>query len=128
MDILLDTHAFLWLTYDAPELSEQAKILFRDVNNNIYFSVVSAWEISVKYQLGKLPLPKLPMDFIEEQRNIYNITTLDLNESSIRYLLTLPNYHKDPFDRMLICQALTHDLTLLTTDSFIRQYPVKTIW
>ena len=128
MKILLDTCAFLWLTTDAPELREKAKILFQNSNNPVYLSSVSVWEILVKNQLGKLPLPSAADDFIKEQCEKHYIEYLSLDEKAVFNLYRLPNYHRDPFDKMLVCQAITHDLTILTSDKMIMQYPVATVW
>jgi PIN domain nuclease of toxin-antitoxin system len=126
--ILLDTYAFLWLASDAKELSDQAKILFQNTDNTVYLSSVSVWEIVVKNKLGKLPLPDVPEQFIYEQCEKHFIENISLDNQSIFHLTGLPTYHRDPFDRMLICQAIEHDLTLLTSDELITQYPVKTVW
>jgi PIN domain nuclease of toxin-antitoxin system len=129
MKILLDTCAFLWLTTDATELSEKAKILFQDTQNTVYLSSVSAWEIIVKHQLGKLPLPSnTPDSFIRQQCEKHFIDYLALDEKAVFQLGRLPDHHRDPFDRMLICQAIAHDLTILTSDKMIMQYPVATVW
>ncbi len=128
MKILLDTCAFLWLTNDALELSKQAKILFQNTDNPVYLSSVSVWEIVVKNQLGKLPLPEAPELFINEQCEKHFIENIPLDDKAVFHLTKLPAYHRDHFDRMLICQAIEHDLTLLTSDELITQYPVKTAW
>jgi PIN domain nuclease of toxin-antitoxin system len=128
MKILLDTCAFLWLTTDAPELSEKAKILFQNTQNAVYLSSVSAWEIIVKHQLGKLPLPNAPEDFIKQQCEKHFVEYLALDEKAVFQLGRLPNHHRDPFDKMLICQAISDDLTILTSDQLISQYPVSTVW
>ena len=128
MKILLDTCAFLWITSDAKELSDQAKILFQNTDNPVYLSSVSVWEIVVKNKLGKLPLPDAPETFTREQCEKHFIENLALDNASIFHLTELPSYHRDPFDRMLICQAIEHDFTLLTSDELITQYPVKTAW
>jgi PIN domain nuclease of toxin-antitoxin system len=128
MKILLDTCAFLWLTTDAPELSEKAKILFQNTNNAVYLSSVSVWEIIVKHQLGKLPLPSAADDFIKQQCEKHFVEYLSLDEKAVFNLSRLPNHHRDPFDRMLVCQAIAHDLTILTSDKMITQYPVATVW
>jgi PIN domain nuclease of toxin-antitoxin system len=128
MKILLDTCAFLWLTTDAPELSEKAKILFQNTQNAVYLSSVSAWEIIVKHQLGKLPLPNAPEDIIKQQCEKHFVEYLALDEKSVFQLGRLPNHHRDPFDKMLICQAISDDLTILTSDKLIAQYPVSTVW
>jgi PIN domain nuclease of toxin-antitoxin system len=128
MKILLDTCTFLWLTTDAPELSGKAKIMFQNTENAVYLSSVSVWEIIVKHQLGKLPLPGAPDDFIKQQCEKHFIEYLALDEKAVFHLSRLPNHHRDPFDKMLICQAIAHDLTILTSDKMIIQYPVSTVW
>lgn len=128
MKLLLDTCAFLWLTTDASELSDQAKILFQDTNNFVYLSCVSAWEIIVKHRLGKLPLPSEPEYFINQQCKQHLIEVLSLDDKAVYHLSHLPNHHRDPFDKMLVCQAIEHGLTILTSDKLITQYPVSTIW
>jgi len=128
MKLLLDTSSFLWVILDAPELSGQAIELFTDPDNEVYLSSVSTWEIAVKYELGKLPLPEAPEKFIPSQRAMHGIEPLPLDEESTLYLTKLPYYHKDPFDRMLVCQAIVHGLVILTPDQLIQQYPVRTSW
>jgi PIN domain nuclease of toxin-antitoxin system len=128
MKILLDTCAFLWLTTDAPELTDKAKLFFQDTRNDVYLSSISIWEILVKNKLGKLPLPENPEIFIVDQCGKHLIESLPLDSKAVFYLKDLPDYHRDPFDRMLICQAMAHNLTLLTSDTLITQYPVATVW
>ncbi len=128
MNLLLDTCTFLWVVTDAPDLSQRARELFQDPGNSVYLSSVSAWEISVKYLLGRLPLPEPPESFVGPMRSRHGIEPLSLEEEAALMLPRLPELHKDPFDRMLVCQALTHQLTLLTPDALIRQYPVRTVW
>jgi PIN domain nuclease of toxin-antitoxin system len=128
MRILLDTVTFLWTVSDAPDLSEEARSLFVDPDNEIYLSSVSAWEIVVKHSLGKLPLPETPEKFIPTQRKQHGIDALSLDEETTLYLTRLPVLHKDPFDRMLVCQAVVQHLVILTPDELITQYPVRTIW
>lgn len=131
MKLLLDTCAFLWIITGADEISTDAKKLFSNPENEIYLSSISMWEIMIKHQLGRLPfreLHELPEEFIIKQRKLHKIESLPLLEEATIQLLKLPEYHKDPFDRMIICQSIAHDLTLLTPDKEIRKYPVKTIW
>ena len=128
MKILLDTCTFLWLTTDAPELSEKAKTVFQNIDNAVYLSSVSVWEIIVKHQLGKLPLPDAPENFIKSQCQKHFIKFSPLDEKAVFYLSGLPKHHGDPFDRMLVCQAIALDLIILTPDSMIIQYPVPTLW
>jgi PIN domain nuclease of toxin-antitoxin system len=128
MKLLLDTCTFLWVISDAKELSRNAKTLVIDPENKVYLSTISVWELLVKYHAGRLVLPDPPEQFIIKQRQQHQIEPLPLHEGAIEHLLKLPEYHKDPFDRMLICQAITHGLTVLTPDKEIRQYPVTTVW
>ena len=128
MRVLLDTATFLWAVTDAPEFSDDAREIFADPGNEIYLSAVSAWEIAVKYALGKLPLPEPPGRFVPLQRKHHGIDPLQLDEEAALHLSRLPLLHKDPFDRMLICQAIVRHLSILTPDELIQQYPVRTIW
>jgi PIN domain nuclease of toxin-antitoxin system len=85
---------------------------------------VSLWEASVKYQIGKLTLPERPESYLPEQRERHRITSLSLDEGSVKQLANLPMLHRDPFDRMLICQAKEHELTIVTIDPLIQAYSV----
>jgi PIN domain nuclease of toxin-antitoxin system len=87
-------------------------------------STVSFWEISLKHSIGKLSLPQPPAQFVPQQREKHLLASLGLDEASVSQLSALPNLHRDPFDRMLICQAQAHGLTLASSDSLVRQYPV----
>jgi PIN domain nuclease of toxin-antitoxin system len=128
MNLLLDTCSFLWITLDPTQLSSQALLLFQDPANRVFLSAVSAWEIAVKYGLGKLQLQQPPEIFVPQQRMAHQIAELLLSEDAALRVTRLPAIHKDPFDRMLICQALANGLTILTPDPLIRQYSVPTMW
>lgn len=128
MRILLDTVTFLWAVSDAPELSDDARELFQDPDNEIYLSSVSTWEIAIKHALRKLPLPEPPAKFVPAQRKQHGIDSLWLDEESTLSVSRLPVLHKDPFDRMLVCQAVVQQLVILTPDELISQYAVRTIW
>ena len=128
MRILLDTVRFLWAVTDAPDLSDDARALFVDPANEIYLSSVTNWEIAIKQSLGKLPLPEPPVRFVPAQRKQHGIDSLPLDEKATLHLTRLPVLHKDPFDRMLVCQAIVHHFVILTPDELISQYPVRTIW
>lgn len=125
---MLDTCTFLWIISDSPELSGNAKTLFATADNEVYLSTISVWEIFVKNQLGKLRLPQPLGKFISEERILHRIQSLTLQEDAVFQLARLPVHHNDPFDRMLICQAIAHGMTLLTPDKCINQYPVLTMW
>lgn len=122
MRLLLDTHIFLWYITGDPRLPARVVSLIRDPANEAYLSAVSVWEIMVKYQLGKLPLPQAPDVYIPQQRQRHELDSLALDEASVTRLAQLPSLHRDPFDRMLICQAIQQDLTLVSTDRTVRNY------
>lgn len=125
MRILLDTHIFLWFISGDTQLSTDVRDAIREPDNEVYLSAVSVWEVIVKYQLGKLPLPEHPETYLPKQRDLHQIASLSLDENSVVQLAELPPLHRDPFDRMLICQALQNDLTIATVDSAVRAYPVS---
>lgn len=125
MKILLHTHIFLWFISGDAQLSTDVRDAIRDPDNEVYLSAVSVWEAIVKYQLGKLPLPEHPETYLPKQRDLHQIVSLALDESSVAQLAKLPPLHRDPFDRMLICQALENGLTIATVDGAIRAYSVS---
>ncbi len=127
MRILLDTHIFLWFISNDPRLPPNMRDIIRDSDNEVYLSSVSIWEVIVKYQLGKLPLPESPETYLPKQRDRHQIASLALDESSVVQLTKLPPLHRDPFDRMLICQALQNGLIIATVDAAVRAYPVSVL-
>jgi PIN domain nuclease of toxin-antitoxin system len=127
MRLLLDTHTFLWLVSGDQRLPGAWREVIQDPGNDVYLSVVSLWESIVKYQLGKLPLPESPESYLPRQRDRHRVANLVLDEASVARLAQLPSLHRDPFDRMLVCQALHHGLTLATLDDAILGYDVPTM-
>ncbi|HLF83761.1 MAG TPA: type II toxin-antitoxin system VapC family toxin [Blastocatellia bacterium] len=119
MRLLLDTHIFLWYISGDGQLRDSIRDAISDAENEVYLSVISVWESLIKYQIGKLPLPRSPEEYLPEQRERHLISSLPLDEGSVAKLGTLPLIHRDPFDRMLICQAMEHDLTIVTVDDAI---------
>lgn len=128
MKLLLDTCTFLWIVADAPALSRRARELFQSPDNEVYLSVASAWEIAVKHGIGRLPLPMGPERFVPEMRERNGIATLPIDEESALHVARLPAVHRDPFDRMIVAQAIVHGLTILTPDPLVIQYPGRTTW
>ena len=127
MKILLDTHIFLWFISGNHQLSTELREIICDLDNEVYLSVVSIWECIIKYQLGKLSLPESPEIYLPKQRDLHQISSLSLDENSVAQLIQLPLLHRDPFDRILICQALQNSLTIATVDLAIRAYSVNVI-
>ncbi|MFA5909921.1 MAG: type II toxin-antitoxin system VapC family toxin [Vicinamibacterales bacterium] len=128
MKLLLDTHVFLWIATDDDRLPRDLKTILRAPSNEVYLSVASSWEIAVKAQSGKLVLPMPVWAFILESRERLGIQTLSIQETAVAHVAKLPDIHRDPFDRMLVCQAIQHELTIVTSDTHVQRYPVKTMW
>ena len=128
MRFLLDTCTFIWLATDVSSLSSTTQELLGDRANELLLSPVSTWEMSIKYARGRLDLSERPDRWVPKFRKLNAIDSLPLTEESVLYLSGLPSHHTDPFDRMLVCQAIAEGVTILTPDELIRQYPVRTIW
>jgi PIN domain nuclease of toxin-antitoxin system len=127
MRLLLDTHVFLWFISGDRRLPDKWREMVQDPENEVYLSVVSLWEAIIKHNLGKLPLPESPDSYLPRQRERHRIVALPLDEASVARLTALPTLHKDPFDRMLICQALQHRLLLASLDGVILDYDIPRI-
>jgi PIN domain nuclease of toxin-antitoxin system len=126
--LLLDTCTFLWIAGDAPELSARARALFESPEHEVFLSAASAWEIGVKHALGRLPLPQPPGRFVPAMREMHAIESLAIDEESVLQADRLPPLHRDPFDRLLVCQAIVHGLTILSPDPLVAAYPVRVVW
>jgi PIN domain nuclease of toxin-antitoxin system len=125
--LLLDTCTFLWLAGGQP-LSANAGAAVRDPSNDVLLSSISTWEIVTKHRAGKLPLPEPPERLIPTERGLRGIATCPFDEESALQAMRLPMLHRDPYDRMLVCQAIAQGLAIVTPDPLIAQYPVRVIW
>ena len=128
MKLLLDTSAFLWFQADSPSLSPTARAQILDATNEVYLSAVSVWEIARKFAQGGLCLPSHPSTLIPAVRQASGIASLALTETDALAAEKLEVFHKDPFDRMLIAQALMGGLVIVTSDRAFDPYPVRVIW
>ena len=128
MRLLLDTVAFLWLAEDDARLSAVAREAIVDPANDVFLSAASAWEIAIKHGLGRLRLQMPPDEYVPEQRLLHRIETLGIDEDATLQVGKLPDLHRDPFDRLLVAQAIVHGLTIVTPDRLIRDYPVPALW
>ncbi|WP_419547107.1 type II toxin-antitoxin system VapC family toxin [Microcystis sp.] len=128
MNILLDSHTLIWFSQNSPQLSSSAIEILEDRNNLLFLSLVRVWEIQIKVQLGKLNLDISLSEIVKDQTKINDVQILPLKLSHIWTLDTLPYYHKDPFDRLLISQAITENLIILGVDPVFDSYPVQKIW
>ncbi|RKZ55546.1 MAG: PIN domain nuclease [Candidatus Parabeggiatoa sp. nov. 2] len=135
MMLLLDTDVFLWLMYNPQKLSKVAHEACQDSNNRLYISIASIWEMQIKHQLGKLELNVSLETCLEEECQINNLQILPIE---VKHILALSNvplrfeeppfYHKDPFDRILIAQAMVENAHLVSADSVFKNYQVKLLW
>ena len=126
MDYLLDTHTFLWFI-NGEELNENVLYKIKETDNRIFLSVVSTWEIAIKLSLNKLFLESSFDNVTEFLTNNY-IETLPIKIEHLNALLGLPNFHRDPFDRLIIAQAISENLIILTKDEKFKNYPVQLSW
>lgn len=126
MKLLLDTHIFLWLQTDPERLGDQLRVV-EDERTELLLSAVSSWEIAIKYGLGRLPLPEPPERYVPSRMRAIAAEALAVEHPHALAVATLPNLHRDPFDRLLIAQANLLGLTILTADRAVAQYPVPTV-
>lgn len=124
MKILLDTHIFIWMVISPQRLSPNLYAAIVDPANLIALSIASMWEMQIKYQSGKLVLPASVPDFVTTQLKVNDIQTLTVLNEHIWALDTLPLHHRDPFDRLLIAQAIVEGYTFASADGIFEQYPV----
>ncbi|MCP5097052.1 MAG: type II toxin-antitoxin system VapC family toxin [Chloroflexi bacterium] len=128
MKILLDTHAFLWFIAGDTHLDDFARQSIEDVSNERYLSVASVWEITIKSSLGRLTVPTPPSTLIRDHTWANAIDLLAIKPEHLDMLHNLPYHHKDPFDRLLIAQAMQEGLLLITKDQAFNAYNVPIMW
>ena len=128
MKLLLDTHAFLWWITDDPQLSAKARELISDSHNTLYWSAASSWEVSIKYALGRLPLPDTPEEFLPVELGKNRVESLSVIDAHAFQAGRLPRHHADPFDRMLVAQAQIESLVILSNDRKLTHYDVDIDW
>ncbi|MBL1208726.1 type II toxin-antitoxin system VapC family toxin [Geminocystis sp. GBBB08] len=128
MKILLDTHAFIWWNLTPEKLSLNGLNLIENQENILYLSIASVWEMQIKISINKLHFDNPLSEIITYQQNINNVQILPIELEHIWQLKNLPLHHKDPFDRMLIAQAMTEKIPILSIDSVLNNYSVNIIW
>jgi PIN domain nuclease of toxin-antitoxin system len=127
--VLLDTHAFLWWVADDPRLSPRARRILAESANEVYFSAASGWELAIKARLGRLSVGGADIaDFVAEQLAVNGFQVLPVNLSHALRTYALPDHHKDPFDRMLVAQAISEELALVSADRKLAAYKVRIVW
>jgi PIN domain nuclease of toxin-antitoxin system len=126
--LLLDTQVFLWMVNGSEQLPEAIRDSVCAEEAAVWLSAASVWELAIKQQLGRIELPAPAADFALTERTRHRVASLPLDEASAGHMAKLPAHHKDPFDRMLVCQAIEHELTLVSADTMLRRYPIKILW
>ncbi len=128
MRLLLDTHVFLWWVEDAPELSRKARAAIASADNQCFLSLASSWEMAIKLSLGKLRLPDAIERFIPQQLAENGFSQLQIDFRHVARVASLAFHHRDPFDRLLVAQAMEEKLSLVSADRQFAKYGVKRIW
>lgn len=127
MAYLLDTHTLLWFVAGDKQLPESSKEIIKNVNESCFLSAASLWEITIKHQLKKLELGislEELFEFVERNQ----IEIIPINSIHLLQLSQIPFYHNDPFDRLIIAQAMSENLKLISKDSIFKKYPVNLVW
>jgi len=128
MNLLLDTHTFLWFIAGNTNLSAAARSAIEDVNNNRYLSVASLWEIAIKVSIDKLVLSEPFETLIPEQLAENGIELLDISVEHTAHIISMPFHHRDPFDRLIAAQAKVEKMTLVSVDTIFDTYGVNRLW
>ncbi len=128
MRLLLDAHTFLWWVTNDPALKRRARAAIADVDNDCFLSHASVWEMAIKASLGKLKLPSPVGRFVADQCEVNNVHLLPITLAHVAAVERLPFHHGDPFDRLLISQAIVRGWPIVTPDPAIRAYPCRTLW
>lgn len=128
MNLLLDTHTFLWFTAGNSNLSEVARSAIEDENNDVYLSVASLWEIAIKISIGKFELSESFEALIPQQLAENEIELLNISVAHTALVASMPFHHRDPFDRLVAAQAKAEQMTLVSADDIFDSYEVDRIW
>ena len=128
MELLLDTHSFLWFIMGSSRLSKKARDLMEDTNNEKLLSIASLWEMAIKLSLGRLTLAEPFEVLIPQQLRLNGIELLNIEIEHVATVAALPFYHRDPFDRLLVAQCMVERLPLLSADGNMDNYPIERIW
>jgi PIN domain nuclease of toxin-antitoxin system len=128
MSYLLDTHTFLWMAGDPISLSADVRDIVEEKNHRLYLSAASAWEIAMLQQLKRVELPDVAQRFIAEALQLLNVLPVSIGFTTAISAATLPLIHRDPFDRLIIAEALKEKMTVLTKDNLFKSYGVQVLW
>ena len=127
MNLLLDTHTFIWFITGSEQLGKTARRMIENPDNESFISMASIWEMAVKVNIGKLELGK-PFEKVIDDVNENGFQILPINFSHLVKYVDLELHHSDPFDRLIVAQAMTDNMIIITGDKYIKKYGVKTLW
>ena len=127
MKVLLDTHCWLWLQVSPEVFSPPAMSILKNEENTLFLSAASSWEIAINHRLGRLPLPLPPSEYVPSRMQTSGVLGLPVEHAHALRVAELPPLHRDPFDRLLVAQAQTESMTILTADPQVWQYEVSTV-
>ncbi len=127
MNVLVDTHVWLWMLTEPVRLGPETSSIISDARNGLLLSAASSWEIAIKYQLGKLALPETPERYVPDRMRLSGVVGLPIEHAHALAVAALPQHHRDPFDRLLIAQASEEGLPILTVDDQLAMYDVELI-
>jgi len=128
MNLLLDTHSFIWWANTPEKLSKESLAACQNKDNVLVLSAVSVWEMQIKIQLGKLKLKSPLKNLVELQQQTNDLRILPVELDHVLALSELPTHHKDPFDRLLVAQAKVEEMSLVSADKMVHKYPVQILW
>lgn len=128
MNLLVDTHCWLWSRAEPERLNKKARSLLISPENNLYFSAASSWEIAIKVAIGRLELPEDPRSYIPNQLAAAGFIAIPIEHAHSLHTATLPLHHGDPFDRLLVAQAQLEGFALMSADAALLDYDVELIW
>ena len=128
MDLLLDTHTFLWFVFGSSRMSEKAEALVQDPTNRKFLSLATPWEVGIKVSTGKLTVSQPVEQFFAEEMDANSVQMLPITLAHITRVSTLPFHHRDPFDRMLVAQSLTENIPLVSADTTLDAYGIVRLW
>ncbi|MGL5832753.1 MAG: type II toxin-antitoxin system VapC family toxin [Waterburya sp.] len=128
MKLLLDTHTFIWYVTNNPKLSSTAQQFINDGNNEVLLSLASIWEMAIKHSVGKLSFELPFMVFVEQQMLQNSMSLLNIQLSHLNVIANLPLHHRDPFDRLIIAQAMVEQIPVVGIDAVFDSYPIQRLW
>ncbi|MGQ9632516.1 MAG: type II toxin-antitoxin system VapC family toxin [bacterium] len=128
MRIIIDTCTFLWFIDDNPKLSAAASAIIEDPNSEVLLSIANLWEMAIKCSIGKLIFTEPFNMFMQRQLNLNRIGILPINLDHVAGVVTLPFHHRDPFDRLMIAQAMVDNIPIVSPDEVFDNYPIRRLW